>query len=139
MQTIRLEPVDAIAITILVDNVTDFLLVDEGPARRASLDVRTPRAPAPVLEGGTVPAALRAEHGFSALVTVERGGRERRILFEPIIGDTCDALAELSPDYLVPCHCTGWRAAHALAARFPGAFVQAAVGTRLELRADWKA
>ena len=31
-------------------------------------------------------------------------------LFEPIIAPTCDALAELDPDYLVPTHCTGWRA-----------------------------
>jgi len=27
--------------------------------------------------------------------------------FEPIIGPTCDAFAEFSPDYLVPAHCTG--------------------------------
>ena len=53
--------------------------------------------------------------------------------FEPIIAPTCDALAELAPDHLVPCHCTGWRAVHALAARFPGAFIQNSVGTRFEL------
>ena len=34
-------------------------------------------------------------------------------LFEPIIAPTCDALAALAPDYLVPSHCTGWRAIHA--------------------------
>ena len=53
-------------------------------------------------------------------------------LFEKIIAPTCDALADLAPDYLVPTHCTGWRAIHAMAARFPGAFVQNSVGTRLE-------
>jgi 7,8-dihydropterin-6-yl-methyl-4-(beta-D-ribofuranosyl)aminobenzene 5'-phosphate synthase len=52
--------------------------------------------------------------------------------FEPIIGPTCDALAEFSSDYLVPAHCTGWRATHALAARFPEAFIQNCVGTRFE-------
>ncbi|HEY7836952.1 MAG TPA: hypothetical protein VIB59_05765, partial [Solirubrobacteraceae bacterium] len=52
--------------------------------------------------------------------------------FEPLIGPTCDAFAELSPDYLVPTHCTGWRATHALAARFPDAFLQNSVGTRFE-------
>ena len=52
--------------------------------------------------------------------------------FEPIIAPTCDALAELSPDHLVPCHCTGWRAIHAMAARFPDAFIQNSVGTRFE-------
>ena len=55
--------------------------------------------------------------------------------FEPIIGPTCDALADLAPDYLVPCHCTGWRATHAIAARFPDAFIQNSVGTRIELAA----
>jgi 7,8-dihydropterin-6-yl-methyl-4-(beta-D-ribofuranosyl)aminobenzene 5'-phosphate synthase len=56
-------------------------------------------------------------------------------LFEPIIEPTCDALAELDPDYLVPCHCTGWRAIHAIAARLPDAFIQNSVGTRFELTA----
>ena len=55
--------------------------------------------------------------------------------FEPIIGPTCDALAELRPDYLVPAHCTGWRAIHALAARFPDEFIPNAVGTRFEFPA----
>jgi 7,8-dihydropterin-6-yl-methyl-4-(beta-D-ribofuranosyl)aminobenzene 5'-phosphate synthase len=29
----------------------------------------------------------------------------------------------------VPAHCTGWRAQHAMSARFPGAYVPSAVGT----------
>ncbi len=53
-------------------------------------------------------------------------------LFEKVIPPTCDALADLAPDYLVPTHCTGWRAIHAIAARFPAAFIQNSVGTRLE-------
>ena len=52
--------------------------------------------------------------------------------FEPLIGPTCDALAEFAPDYLVPTHCTGWKATHALARRFPEAFVQPSLGTRFE-------
>lgn len=52
--------------------------------------------------------------------------------FEPIIAPTCDALADLAADYLVPSHCTGWRAIHAMAARFPDAFIQNSVGTRFE-------
>ena len=54
-------------------------------------------------------------------------------MFEPIIGPTVHAFAELSPSLLVPAHCTGWRAVHQLAARFPDAFVQCAVGTTIEL------
>lgn len=34
MEPIALEPVDSLTITSLVDNVTDMLLVDEGPAKR---------------------------------------------------------------------------------------------------------
>ena len=56
----------------------------------------------------------------------------QRPLFEPIIAPTCEALDEFAPDYLVPTHCTGWRATHALAARFPDAFIQNSVGTRFE-------
>jgi 7,8-dihydropterin-6-yl-methyl-4-(beta-D-ribofuranosyl)aminobenzene 5'-phosphate synthase len=54
-------------------------------------------------------------------------------LFEPIVPNTCEALAELAPEVIVPAHCTGWRATHALAANFPEAFIQNSVGTRFEL------
>lgn len=56
-------------------------------------------------------------------------------LFEPIIGATCDALIQLAPEIIVPSHCTGWKATHALAARLPGAFIQNSVGTTFNLRA----
>ena len=65
------------------------------------------------------------------LATYSLGGKA----FEPIIGPTCDALAEFSPHFLVPTHCTGWRATHALAARFPEAFIQNSVGTRFSFTA----
>ena len=55
--------------------------------------------------------------------------------FEPIIGPTCDALGDFSPEFLVPAHCTGWRATHALASRFPEAFIQNSVGTRFKFAA----
>jgi 7,8-dihydropterin-6-yl-methyl-4-(beta-D-ribofuranosyl)aminobenzene 5'-phosphate synthase len=57
-------------------------------------------------------------------------------VFEPLIDPTCAALEALAPDHLLPCHCTGWRAVHALAARMPHAFIQNSVGTRLELSAS---
>ena len=50
--------------------------------------------------------------------------------FEPIIPPTVEALGEFDPKIVVPIHCTGWRATHALAAAFPDAFVQNSVGTR---------
>ena len=54
-------------------------------------------------------------------------------MFERIIEPTVDALGELSPALLVPAHCTGWRAVHRLAARFPDAFVMSTVGTTITL------
>ncbi len=53
--------------------------------------------------------------------------------FEPIIGRTVEALAELEPDVVVPAHCTGWKAHHALAARLPDAYRPNVVGARFEL------
>ena len=46
--------------------------------------------------------------------------------FEPPIGPTRDAFAELAPDFLVPAHCTGWKATDAVASHFPDAFLQTA-------------
>jgi 7,8-dihydropterin-6-yl-methyl-4-(beta-D-ribofuranosyl)aminobenzene 5'-phosphate synthase len=80
MEAIALEPVDAVTVTTLVDNVTDILLTDEGPASRQPL--------ARAVE----PGALRAEHGFSCLVTVEKSGRAVRVLFDA--GLTPDGLVE---------------------------------------------
>jgi 7,8-dihydropterin-6-yl-methyl-4-(beta-D-ribofuranosyl)aminobenzene 5'-phosphate synthase len=50
--------------------------------------------------------------------------------FEPTIWPTVEALAELGPQVVVPAHCTGWRATHALAAAFPDAFIPGSVGTK---------
>ena len=58
---------------------------------------------------------------------------EADINFEPIIGQTIEALAELEPEVVVPAHCTGWKAQHALAARMPEAFRPNVVGARFEL------
>lgn len=53
-------------------------------------------------------------------------------IFEPIIQATTQALAAYEPQYIVPAHCTGFRAVHALAAAMPDAFIQNSVGTRFE-------
>jgi len=56
--------------------------------------------------------------------------------FEPNIWPTVEALAEFGPQVVVPAHCTGWRATHALAAAFPDAFIPGSVGTRYILQSD---
>jgi 7,8-dihydropterin-6-yl-methyl-4-(beta-D-ribofuranosyl)aminobenzene 5'-phosphate synthase len=91
MEAISLDPIDAITVTTLVDNVTDTLLPDQGPAKRPSMRA-LPRLPAPLTTGGDTDDALRAEHGFSALVTIVKGDRETRVLFDA--GRTPDGLVE---------------------------------------------
>ncbi len=86
----QLEPVDRIDVTILVDNVTDVFLASHGPAKRSPLPT-WPKAPAATLEDSKGFDALRAEHGFAALVTLTRNGRSCRLLFD----------AGLSPNGLV--------------------------------------
>jgi 7,8-dihydropterin-6-yl-methyl-4-(beta-D-ribofuranosyl)aminobenzene 5'-phosphate synthase len=54
-------------------------------------------------------------------------------LFEPIIAPTVAALKEMNPALVVPAHCTGWKAVHAIARELPQAFVQNSVGTRFVL------
>jgi 7,8-dihydropterin-6-yl-methyl-4-(beta-D-ribofuranosyl)aminobenzene 5'-phosphate synthase len=54
-------------------------------------------------------------------------------LFEPLIPRVLDEFAEMNPGVLVPAHCTGWRAQHAMSARFPAAFVPNSVGTSFHL------
>jgi 7,8-dihydropterin-6-yl-methyl-4-(beta-D-ribofuranosyl)aminobenzene 5'-phosphate synthase len=80
----------------------------------------------------TVRYALRLT-GEQRVAAVIGGFHLSGPMFEGIIGPTVRAFDELSPSLLVPAHCTGWKAVHQLAARFPDAFVQSAVGTTLEL------
>jgi 7,8-dihydropterin-6-yl-methyl-4-(beta-D-ribofuranosyl)aminobenzene 5'-phosphate synthase len=51
-------------------------------------------------------------------------------LLEPLIPRVLADLADLRPDFLVPAHCTGWRAQHAMSAEFGDGFVPNSIGTR---------
>lgn len=53
--------------------------------------------------------------------------------FEPIIPATVAALVELAPAVMLPGHCTGWKAQHAIARALPDAYVQTCVGTRIRV------
>ena len=88
---IVLDPVDSVVVTTLIDNVTDVFMPDQGPARRVGPGSGPWRRSA-VMEEAQVPDALVAEHGFSALVTVTKAGREHRFLFDA--GTSPDGVAE---------------------------------------------
>jgi len=53
---------------------------------------------------------------------------------ETAVWPTVEALAEFAPEVIVPAHCTGWRATHALAAALPDAFLPPSVGTKYALQ-----
>jgi 7,8-dihydropterin-6-yl-methyl-4-(beta-D-ribofuranosyl)aminobenzene 5'-phosphate synthase len=74
--------------------------------------------------------------GVESLHAVIGGFHLNGPLFEPIIDQTLDAFGQLAPDVIVPAHCTGWRATHAIARRFPDAFIQNSVGTSYHLAAE---
>jgi hypothetical protein len=44
VEPIPLEPIDSLSVTTLVDNTTDLLIADEGPATRAPLSFSAYRA-----------------------------------------------------------------------------------------------
>lgn len=54
-------------------------------------------------------------------------------VFEPIIPDTVAALVEMAPKMVLPGHCTGWKAQHAIARALPDAYVQTCAGTRVRI------
>jgi len=94
MAAFALEPVDAVQVTMLMDNVSDTLMTDMGPAKRWGIATRgtAPRRPARTMEEGEVVDNLRAEHGFSVLVAVTKGERTHRFLFDA--GTTPDGVTD---------------------------------------------
>ena len=38
-------------------------------------------------------------------------------------------LRKTDPDYLVPCHCTGWKATNGIIKTMPEKFIQSSIGT----------
>jgi 7,8-dihydropterin-6-yl-methyl-4-(beta-D-ribofuranosyl)aminobenzene 5'-phosphate synthase len=82
-EIIALEPVDAVEVLTLVDNSSDLLLRSEDRARRPSFSPKdAPIVDAPLMLDPHLPEMLVAEHGFSALVTITKGERTRRVMFD---------------------------------------------------------
>ncbi len=55
--------------------------------------------------------------------------------FEPIIDDTVKSMKKIGPDYVVPTHCTGRKAAFAFEKTMPGQFILNMSGTKLTFTA----
>ena len=51
-------------------------------------------------------------------------------IYDEAIEPTIKELEKADPDYLVPCHCTGWKATNRIIETFPEKFIQTGVGTR---------
>jgi 7,8-dihydropterin-6-yl-methyl-4-(beta-D-ribofuranosyl)aminobenzene 5'-phosphate synthase len=68
---VKLEPVDAVEVTLVVDNFVDVLLAGSEGVRRF-----------PLAYDFFHRDQLVAEHGFSALVTVVADGRRSSILYD---------------------------------------------------------
>jgi 7,8-dihydropterin-6-yl-methyl-4-(beta-D-ribofuranosyl)aminobenzene 5'-phosphate synthase len=67
---LRLDPVDHVEVTIVVDNFVDLLLAGSDGVRRFTVADFGDRD------------QLIAEHGFSALITVQRDGRRNSVLYD---------------------------------------------------------
>ncbi len=50
-------------------------------------------------------------------------------LFDPIIQPTIDEMRRIKPDYVIPMHCTGWKAINRFAEAMPEQFLLNTVGT----------
>ncbi len=50
-------------------------------------------------------------------------------IYEEAILPTMEGLLKTDPDYIVPCHCTGWKATNRIIQTMPEKFLQSSVGT----------
>jgi len=50
-------------------------------------------------------------------------------IFEPIIGQTIEEMKKIGPDFVVPMHCTGWKAINQFSKEMPDQFLLNSVGT----------
>ncbi len=71
--------------------------------------------------------------GIEPVYAVIGGFHLTGALFEPIIAPTIEALKKINPRYVVPGHCSGWKATHQIARALPEAFIQTSVGTSFVL------
>jgi 7,8-dihydropterin-6-yl-methyl-4-(beta-D-ribofuranosyl)aminobenzene 5'-phosphate synthase len=86
---VMLPEADEVTVTTMIDNTFDALLASSDGVTRTPMGVG--RVAAPQFADGETVAGLRAEHGFSALVTVRGWNSSNTLLFDA--GASPDALA----------------------------------------------
>lgn len=125
MQPVQLQTVDTVKIFILADNLFDdqAILLH---VRGKGLVILTGCG-----HSGIVNIVRYAQKltGIEQVYAILGGFHLGGMTPEPIIQQTCAALAAFAPAVLVPTHCTGYRAIHQLATLLPNAFIQSSVGT----------
>jgi 7,8-dihydropterin-6-yl-methyl-4-(beta-D-ribofuranosyl)aminobenzene 5'-phosphate synthase len=67
--------------------------------------------------------------GIDAVHAVMGGFHLTGTAFEPVIDPTIDAMKRVNPAYVVPMHCTGWKAIHRFDEEMPVTFILNTVGT----------
>jgi hypothetical protein len=138
---VELQPVDAVEVTLVVDNFVGVLLAGaEGSAGSrwpTTPSTATSWWPSVVVSGcshaGAVDVLRNARRLTSRrqIVGFVGGCHLTGAVFEPLIEPTIAAVTDLGVERLMPGHCTGWKATHHLAQALPDAFVQPSVGTVL--------
>ncbi len=73
--------------------------------------------------------------GFSKVHAVMGGFHLGGPMFEPIIGETVQAIKEINPEYVIPTHCTGRKAIQTFEREMPEAFILNMAGTTLTFSA----
>jgi 7,8-dihydropterin-6-yl-methyl-4-(beta-D-ribofuranosyl)aminobenzene 5'-phosphate synthase len=68
--------------------------------------------------------------GTEAVYAVLGGFHLTGPLYDPVIMPTIEEMKKFNPNFVVPMHCTGWKAINQFAQEMPGQFMLNTVGTR---------
>src|SRR5215213_9530869 len=87
----------------------------------------------PLMITGQIPRETSFEKGFPLQYAEIQG--EKELIPDPLVNDdqaikpTIKELQKTDPKYIIPCHCTGWKATNKIIEVMPEKFIQTSVGT----------
>jgi hypothetical protein len=108
-----------------MSGVTRHVLAFQNPAHSRAPAIRISHA----IEQGGTPTPGGSSPPVERSTSRDRRGHAARPPFVRFRA----AFHQFEPDVLMPAHCTGWKATHQLAARFPDAYIANSVGTTIVL------